>query len=57
MATPRLREGRGVIGPALHSPRQQTAVKEVTRPLLSLVEQGACDRAKLVLYGQMIGQK
>ena len=33
-----------VIGPALHSARQQTAVKEVTRPLLSLAEWGVATR-------------
>ena len=33
-----------VIGPAFHSAGQQTAVKEVTRPLPSLAERGVAMR-------------
>ena len=33
-----------VIGPALHSAGQQTAVEEVTRPLPSLAEWGVATR-------------
>ena len=37
-----------VIGPPLHSARQQTPVKEVTRPFLSLAERGVAN-ARLLL--------
>ena len=58
-----------VIGPAFHSARQQTAAKEVTRPLPSLAERGGharlgdslllevlvrCPYYKYVLYGGKI---
>ena len=40
-----------VIGPALHSARQQTAVKEVTRPLPSLAEWGVAMRDYYNIWG------